>query len=245
MFTTFPSRFGRYTLERLVSGSGGQGEVYEATDRNLDRRVALKVLRSSLANNEEFIDRFFGEAEILLSLDHRNIVKVWNTGEIDGRYFIDMEFVEGLDLRQWEKGHRPLPIEIVVLLLVQISSGLRHAHEKGVIHRDVKPENVMLTGRGDAKVLDFGLGRVIDEDVRRTVDGTVMGTWAYMSPEQLDGEPATIAYDIYSLGAVAYELISARPPFSGTPSAIYHKVHTEKPEPIGRASCRERVYDDV
>jgi serine/threonine-protein kinase len=234
MFTTFPCRFGRYTLERLISEAGGQGEVFEATDRNLERRVAVKVLRPALANNDEFIERFFGEAEILMSLDHRNVVKVSNTGEIDGAYFIEMELIDGLDLRQWTRRHGSLPIEVVVLLLLQVSAGLNHAHAKGVIHRDVKPENVMLTGRGDAKVLDFGLGRVIDEEVRRTVDGTVMGTWAYMSPEQLDGKPATIAFDIYSLGAVAYELISTQPPFTGTPASIYNKVHTQKPDPIGR-----------
>ena len=236
MFQTFPQRFGRYTLERSISDTGGQGEVYLATDRNLDRRVAVKVLKPALADNEEFVSRLFGEAEILMSLDHRNIVKVWNAGEIEGRYFIDMEYVEGLDLRRWTRQHGRVPLEVAVALLVEIAAGLHHAHDKGVIHRDVKPENVMLTTQGAVKVLDFGLGRVIDDEVRRTVDGTVMGTWAYMSPEQLDGAPATTAFDVYSLGAVAYELLSARPPFTGTPSAIYHKAHTEKPEPLNRVS---------
>ena len=238
MFAVFPQRFGRYTLERVVSDTGGQGEIYLATDRNLDRSVALKVLKDSLSNNEEFVGRFFGEAEILLSLDHRNIVKVWNTGEIEGRYFIDMELLDGLDLRRWTRAHGAIPFEVTVHLLQHIASGLQHAHDKGVIHRDVKPENVMLTTRGEVKVLDFGLGRILDEDVRRTVDGTVMGTWSYMSPEQLDGDPATTSFDVYSLGAVAYELLSARPPFTGSPSAIYHKVHTEKPEPVNTL-CRE------
>jgi serine/threonine-protein kinase len=234
MFAVFPQRFGRYTLERVVSDSGGQGEIYLATDRNLDRQVALKVLKDSLSANEEFVGRFFGEAEILLSLDHRNIVKVWNTGEIDGRYFIDMELIDGLDLRRWTRNHGALPIEIAVHLLFHIASGLQHAHEKGVIHRDIKPENVMLTARGEVKVLDFGLGRIMDEEMHRTVDGTVMGTWAYMSPEQLDGYPATTAFDVYSLGAVAYELLSARPPFTGNAASIYRKVKSEKPEPVNK-----------
>jgi len=233
MFVT-PCRFGRYTLERLISDSGGQGEVFEATDRNLDRRVAVKILRPALATNEEFIDRFFGEAELLIGLDHRNIIKVWNTGLIEERYFIEMELIDGRDLRHWMKRHPTLPIEIVVLLLLQISSGLQHAHEKNVIHRDVKPENLMLTGRGEVKVLDFGLGRIVTDDIRRTIDGTVMGTWAYMSPEQMDGKAGTMAHDIYSLGAVAYELISTLPPFTGSPSAIYHKAHDERPQPLAR-----------
>jgi len=243
MFETFPQRFGRYTLTRVVSDAGGQGEVYEAVDRNLERRVAVKVLKPSLAANGEFVSRLFGEAEILLSLDHRNIVKVWAADEIDGRYFIAMEFVEGSDLRRLSKPPRGYPpLEVAVQLLTEIASGLQHAHEQGIIHRDVKPENVMLTPQGHVKVLDFGLGRVIEDEQHRTVDGTVMGTWAYMSPEQLDGEPATTAFDVYSLGAVGYELLSARPPFTGTPASIYRKVHSEKPEPVTRI-CKHAPSD--
>jgi serine/threonine-protein kinase len=232
MFAVFPQRFGPYTLERVISDAGGQGEVYLALDRNLDRRVAVKVLKDSLASNDEFVQRFFGEAELLRSLDHRNIVKVWNTDEIDGHFFIDMEYVEGMDLRRWTVANGPVPLEIAVHLLLHIASGLQHAHEKGVIHRDIKPENVMLTQRGEVKVLDFGLGRDLEGDSHPTIDGTVMGTWAYMSPEQTDGIPATTSFDVYSLGAVAYELLSARPPFTGAPASIYRKIHSEKPEPV-------------
>jgi eukaryotic-like serine/threonine-protein kinase len=199
---------GRYRLERPL-GHGGMATVFLAHDAELERPVAVKVLAESLAGDEAFRRRFLREARLAARLSHPNVVGVYDAGEADdGRPYIVMEYVDGSTL----EGRGPLPPREAVALVVQACHGLAHAHAAGLVHRDVKPHNLLLRTDGTLKVADFGIARAA-ESTALTQVGTVLGTAAYLAPEQAAGGEVTPATDVYALGAVLYELLTGRPPY--------------------------------
>jgi len=222
---------GRYELEELV-GRGGMSSVYRARDRVLERKVALKVLHSQLGDDPEHVERFQREAQSVARLSHPHIVTVMDRGESEGRRYIVFEYVDGANLKEVLERSGPLPVARAVQLAVEIADGLAFAHEQGLVHRDVKPQNVLLTPEGDAKVTDFGIARSLDVERAVTQTGTVLGTSSYLSPEQASGLPTTPATDVYSLGVVLYELLTGELPFSGgslVEVAMRH-VHERPPD---------------
>lgn len=201
-------------IERPL-GQGGMATVYLALDEELDRPVALKILADNLAGDATFRDRFEREARLAARLSHPNVVRIFDVGESDGRPFIVMEYVEGDTLADELGRHGPLPPERAVDLALQICSGLEAAHASGLVHRDVKPRNLLLRPDGVLKIADFGIARAA-ESTRLTEIGTILGTAAYLAPEQAEGVEATPAADLYSVGAVLYELLTGRVPFTAT-----------------------------
>ncbi|MFL5950234.1 MAG: serine/threonine-protein kinase [Gaiellaceae bacterium] len=199
---------GRYVLEREL-GHGGMAAVYLARDEELGRHVAVKVLPAHLANDEAFRARFVREARLAGRLSHPNIVRVYDAGETEARPYIVMEYVPGSSLATTER----LSADRVVELGRQACAGLQHAHDAGLVHRDIKPANLLLRDDGVLKIADFGIARAA-ESTRHTQAGTLLGTAAYLAPEQIAGEDATAATDVYSLGAVLYELLTGRPPYA-------------------------------
>jgi serine/threonine protein kinase len=199
---------GRYRVEEVL-GRGGMASVYLARDEELGRPVAVKVLAEHLADTPGFRDRFLREARLAAQLSHPNIVQVFDVGEDEGRPFIVMECVEGSTLAEELKQRGPLEPAEVVDLGIQICGGLEHAHAGGLVHRDIKPQNLLLRADGTVKIADFGIARAA-ETTRLTQAGSVLGTAAYLAPEQALGEEVTAAADIYSLGCVLYELLTGR-----------------------------------
>jgi serine/threonine-protein kinase len=199
---------GRYRIEREI-GHGGMATVYLALDEELGRPVAVKVLSDHLADDDEFRARFVREARLAGRLSHPNVVRVYDAGALDRRPFIVMEHVPGNSLA--EAGR--LPAERAVELGLQACAGLQHAHDAGLVHRDVKPANLLVRDDAVLKIADFGIARAA-ESTRHTQVGTLLGTAAYLAPEQIAGEDATPASDLYSLGAVLYELLTGRPPYA-------------------------------
>ncbi|MGH3023203.1 MAG: protein kinase domain-containing protein [Gaiellaceae bacterium] len=203
---------GRYLLEREL-GRGGMAAVHLASDTELGRQVAVKVLASHLAGDEAFRQRFVREARMAARLAHPNVVRVFDAGEEDGRPFIVMEYVPGVTLaEELERVERLAPARTVDLAL-QICGGLDDAHRAGLVHRDVKPGNLLLRDDGVLKIADFGIARAA-EATQLTQVGSVLGTAAYLAPEQAAGEQVTAAADIYALGVVLYELLTGRTPFA-------------------------------
>jgi eukaryotic-like serine/threonine-protein kinase len=203
---------GRYRLERPL-GHGGMATVYLGHDTKLGRAVAVKVLADNLAGDNAFRERFLREARLAARLSDPNVVSVYDAGEDeDGRPYIVMEHVEGRTLADVLHERGPLPADEAVGLALQALRGLGHAHAAGLVHRDVKPQNLLLRSDGTLKIADFGIARAA-ETTALTQIGTVLGTAAYLSPEQAAGEEVTSAADVYSLGAVLYELLTGRPPF--------------------------------
>ena len=224
---------GRYELHRRL-GRGGMAEVSLARDQLLDRPVAVKVLFPEFATDPSFVERFRREATAAANLNHPNIVGVYDWGEADGTYFIVMEYVDGRSLSEILRAEGPLHPDRVADIGADVAAALGFAHRSGVVHRDVKPGNVLLTQAGQVKVADFGIARAItaSSDDNLTQVGTVMGTATYFSPEQARGEPVDPRSDIYSLGCVLYELVLGRPPFAGdSPVAIAYKHVHESPIP--------------
>lgn len=223
---------GPYRLLRAV-GSGGMGVVYEAEDTRLGRRVAIKFLPSELGRARKSKERFLREARTLSVLDHPNLCTVHDVGESDGRLYIVLAYYEGETLRdRLARGPRPLAEAREVA--IQVTRGLACAHEAGITHRDVKPGNVMLTPRGQAKVLDFGIARLGD-DVSLTSPGGSPGTPLYMSPEQASGAPVDQRTDIWSVGVMLYEMIAGVRPFAGEGTqAVLLAILTQEPEPLAR-----------
>lgn len=220
------------------------GEVFRARDAVLDRDVAIKVLHRTLSGDPGFVERFRREARAAAGLSHPNIVAVHDWGAVDGIYYMVMEFVRGVSARELLTAHGLLAPAHAVELLLQTLSALDHAHRQGIVHRDVKPENVMVSRDGVVKVADFGLARAY-ADAQITVAGTVTGTVQYLAPEQLQGEPADPRTDLYSLGVVAFELLTGRLPFTGeTPMAIAYKhLHDRMPAPSTRNPAVPRGLD--
>jgi len=219
---------GRYRIEREL-GRGGMATVFLAHDEELERPVAVKLLAEHLAGDEDFRARFVREARLAGRLSHPNIVRVYDAGETDGRPFIVMEYVAGRSLADTGR----LPAARVVELGVQACSGLQHAHDAGLVHRDVKPANLLVRADGVLKVADFGIARAA-ESTRHTQIGTLLGTAAYLAPEQIGGDDATPSSDLYSLGAVLYELLAGRPPYSFSSLAELAAKQSEGMiEPVG------------
>jgi tRNA A-37 threonylcarbamoyl transferase component Bud32 len=221
----------RYGIVHTLGG-GGMAKVYLANDEVLDRDVALKVLREQFADDEEFVERFKREAQSAAALSHPNIVQVYDRGEAeDGASYIAMEYVPGGTLKERISRSGPLEPGVAASLALHIAVALSAAHERGVVHRDIKPHNVLLTTTGDAKVADFGIARAASA---ATISQTnvVLGTASYMSPEQALGEPATPKSDLYSLGIVLYEMLTGELPYTAeSPVAVSMKHVMEPPRP--------------
>ena len=227
---------GRYeTGERL--GSVGMSNVYKATDRILERTVAVKILAEHLSDDERFVARFRREALAVAKLIHPNIVQVYDTGVDEGRHYIVMEYVAGRSGAQILQRHGPVKPATAADIGIQACAGLDYAHRRGIIHRDVKPGNLMIVGGpvggGEmvVKLTDFGIARAI-EQTRITQVGSVVGTAAYLSPEQVRGEEATPATDVYALGVVLYQFLTGRLPYEGSSLAeLAVRQQNEKPLP--------------
>jgi len=218
-------------------GSGGMGLVYRARKLLLDRTVAVKILRPERACVPSLLARFLREGKIAASLDHANIVTVFDVGEEGGRYFIVMELVEGTNLLDLVQSKGPVASKDVMSIARQVAEALAYAHERGVIHRDIKPGNILLTKDGAVKVADLGLARPIREDTEVTNPGQVIGTPVYMAPEQCRSGPIDTRTDLYSLGATLYMLLAGKPPFrADSTAALVHRVVNEPPRPLKSAA---------
>jgi beta-lactam-binding protein with PASTA domain len=220
---------GRYrVLKRL--GTGGMAEVWCAEDEVLGRNVALKLLGSRYAEDEEFRERFRREARAAAGLTHPNIVGIFDRAEWDGKPYIAMELVDGRTLKELVTQRGPMPVDVAVDLTEQLLKALGYAHKRGIVHRDVKPQNVIIDGEGQAKVADFGIARAVNSDMTET--GTIVGTVQYLSPEQAHGQPVDQRSDLYSAGVVLYELLTGQVPFDGeAPVSIALKHVSEHPVP--------------
>ncbi len=202
----------RYKIIKKIA-SGGMADVFLGVDLKLDRKVAIKILSASNARDKNFVARFKGEAQILAGLNHPNIVQVYDWGEFNSSYFICMEYIEGENLKEIIEKKGAIPPDVVVDYAIQISGALHMAHKNNLIHRDIKPQNILITSEGRVKVTDFGIAKSMNTDLTRTLN--IMGTVHYISPEQAKGEVLDHRTDIYSLGIVLYEMLTADVPFRG------------------------------
>jgi eukaryotic-like serine/threonine-protein kinase len=223
---------GRYELEELV-GSGGMSSVYRAHDRLLERTVALKILHEQFTSDDAYVERFRREARAVAQLAHPNIVTVIDRGEQDGRQFIVFEYVDGMNLKELMTQEGPVSPGEAIELALQVARGLSFAHENGLVHRDVKPQNVLLDTDGRAKVTDFGIAHAVDVD-GMTITGTIMGTSNYIAPEQARGQAVDEQTDVYSLGCVLYELLAGDVPFEGDNFVAVAMRHVNDPVPSVR-----------
>ena len=203
----------RYEIVKSI-GEGGMANVYLAHDTILDRKVAVKVLRGDLSGDDKFIRRFQREALSVSNLSHPNIVEVYDVGEEDGQHYIVMEYIEGKTLKQLLKKRESLTLSEVVDIMTQLTDGIAHAHESYIIHRDIKPQNIMIQDDGRIKITDFGIAMALNA-TQLTQTNSVMGSVHYLPPEQASGKGATIKSDIYSLGIMMYELLTGSVPFKG------------------------------
>src|SRR4051794_793420 len=223
---------GRYRAQKRL-GSGGMAEVWCAEDEVLGRRVALKLLGSRYAEDDEFRERFRREAQAAAGLAHPNIVGIFDRSEWDGTPYIAMELVDGRTLKDLVRDRGPLPPGMAVDLTIQVLRALAYAHRRGIVHRDVKPQNVILDDEGQAKVADFGIARAGASEMTQT--GAIVGTVQYLSPEQAQGHPVDARSDLYSAGVVLYELLTGQVPFDAeSPVSIAIKQINELPVPPGQ-----------
>jgi len=204
---------GRYRLEARI-GSGGMSTVYRASDQTLQRQVAIKLMNREVSSDSDQLERFRREARAVAQLSHPHIVGVIDAGEDDGRPYIVFEYVEGETLKERIRRQGRLPVGEAVAYAIEIARALGAAHARHIVHRDVKPQNVLIDEEGSAKVTDFGIARTLDEE-GLTVDGRVLGTTDYVSPEQALGQPVTGQSDLYSLGVVLFEMLTGEVPFKG------------------------------
>ncbi|KIL50424.1 non-spific serine/threonine protein kinase [Jeotgalibacillus alimentarius] len=222
---------GRYKVIKTI-GSGGMANVYLARDMILDRDVAVKVLRMDFVSESNMLKRFQREAQSATSLAHPNIVSMYDVGDEDDSYYLVMEYVEGMTLKQYIREHSPLDLEDAVDIMLQLTSAIAHAHHNGIIHRDIKPQNILIDDQGNIKITDFGIAMALSATAI-TQTNSVMGTVHYLSPEQARGGTASKKSDIYSLGIVMYELLTGTLPYEGeTPISIALKhLQSDLPRP--------------
>jgi eukaryotic-like serine/threonine-protein kinase len=220
---------GRYRIQRKL-GAGGMADVYLAEDQELGRRVAIKILNGRHANDDQFIERFRREAKNAAALNHPNIVSIYDRGEAEETYYIAMEFLDGRTLKELIVSRGAAPVNVAIEYARQILSALRFAHRHGIVHRDIKPHNVLVDGEGRVKVTDFGIARAGTSQM--TEAGSIVGTAQYLSPEQARGGEVDPRSDLYSLGIVLYELLTGKTPFDGeTPVEIAMKHLSTAPKP--------------
>jgi serine/threonine protein kinase len=222
-----PARIGKYEIVELI-GRGGMGVVYKARDTVLGRLVALKLMTAGLADNAEVRERFLREARAVSMLQHANIVVVFELGEHEENPYIVMEYLDGEPLDRTIRNQAALTVLQKIDIILQVAKALQYAHERGIVHRDIKPGNIMLLRDGTVKVVDFGIAHLADQTITRS--GLVLGTVSYMSPEQLNGQPVDARTDIFSLGIVFYVLLTGKLPFEGASTAeTMLKILTEPP----------------
>ena len=227
---TSPQSIGKYQITDLL-GQGAMGVVYRALDPLLNRYVAVKVMSQGIATDPELRDRFLREARAAGSLQHPNIITIFDFGETGGSLYIAMEYIEGSDLSQIMERQDPLPLTGKIDIIVDALHALDYAHSRGVVHRDVKPANIRVSTDGHAKLMDFGIARL--EKSNLTKSGMMMGTPSYMAPEQITGGNITPATDVFAIGAVLYEFLSNRATFQGdTLHAVLYRVVSEQPPPL-------------
>jgi eukaryotic-like serine/threonine-protein kinase len=232
---------GRYRLERKL-GSGGMADVWLAEDTELGRHVAIKILHERYANDEQFVERFRREATHAAGLSHQSIVSIYDRGASNGSYYIVMEYVEGRTLKELILSRGPCPIPVAISYTRQILAALRYAHRNGIIHRDIKPHNVIVDREGRVKVADFGIARAGTSQM--TEAGSIIGTAQYLSPEQARGAPVDESSDLYSTGVVLYELVTGTVPFTGeTPVETAMKHLSAPPQPP--SELRHEIPDDL
>src|SRR3954463_14649255 len=218
---------GRYRVVRKL-GTGGMANVYLAEDQELGRRVAIKMLDDRHAQDEQFVERFRREAKNAAGLSHPNIVSIYDRGEAEGTYYIAMEYLEGRSLKELIVGRGPAPIKLAIDYSRQTLAALAAAHRQGIVHRDIKPHNVIVGPEGRLKVTDFGIAR--SGASQMTEVGSIIGTAQYLSPEQARGAPVDQTSDLYSVGVVLYEMLTGQVPFTGdTPLEIAMKHLSEIP----------------
>ena len=222
----------RYQIIKTL-GEGGMANVYLAHDNILDRNVAVKVLRGDLASDEKFVRRFQREALSASSLSHPNIVEMYDVGEDDGQYYIVMEYVDGKTLKQVLKQRGHLSVTEVVDIMLQVTDGMAHAHDAYIIHRDIKPQNIMMLSNGMIKITDFGVATALNS-TQLTQTNSVMGTVHYLPPEQANGKGSTIRSDIYSMGIMMYELLTGLVPYKGESAVEIALKHLKEPLPSVR-----------
>jgi serine/threonine protein kinase/tetratricopeptide (TPR) repeat protein len=218
----------RYQIIEEI-GRGGMGRVYKALDKELNRTVALKMIKPEISSHLSIVERFKREIKLASQITHENVCRIHDLGEVEGIKYISMEFIEGQNLHEFIKTSRGLKIETAISIAKQVCHALTAAHKKGVIHRDLKPQNIMIDKKGNAYVMDFGIARSLEaEEV--TKPGVIIGTPAYISPEQAEGKTADTRSDIYSLGCIMYEMLTGKPPFEAdTSAALIHKHVAEAP----------------
>jgi serine/threonine protein kinase len=228
-------QFGPYKITEKL-GEGGMAVVYKGYQQSLNRNVAIKVLRQELAQDEEFVARFRREALAVADLNHPNILHVYDAGFVQGMYYIVMAYVDGGSLRDLV-GQGPLEPEYALSIASQVADALHHAHQRGIIHRDVKPNNILLSRDGRPLLADFGIAKALHESSGLTRTGMSIGTPEYMAPEQIQGQKVDGRTDIYSLGIVLYEMLVGWAPFSSTtPVAALYKQVNEPPPPLRQAN---------
>jgi len=220
-------------------GTGGMSTVFRAHDRQLERRVAIKILHEHYAGDPEYLERFRREARAVAQLSHPNIVTVIDRGDDEGRQYIVFEHVEGENLKELVQREGSLPVRQALELALAVADGLAFAHDHGLVHRDVKPQNVLLSNEGEVKVTDFGIARSLHVEHGVTLTGTVLGTGEYLAPEQAGGKPVSPATDVYSLGVVLWELLAGDVPFVGENFVAVALRHVNEPPP----SLRDRRPD--
>ncbi|MEO8585011.1 MAG: serine/threonine-protein kinase, partial [Acidobacteriota bacterium] len=214
----------RYRIVGLL-GKGGMGEVYRADDLKLGQTVALKFLPKAVSTDESLLARFHAEVRLARQVSHPNVCRIYDIGEIEGRHFLSMEYVDGEDLASLLKRIGRLPVDKTVEIARQLCAGLHAAHEKGVLHRDLKPANIMLDGRGRVRITDFGLAVAAEEAASL---GEISGTPAYMAPEQLAGKPSSVRSDLYALGLVLYEVATGKRAFDAPTLAEMRRKHEQE-----------------
>ena len=227
--TQYPD-IGKYKIVELV-GEGAMGVVYRGRDTVLDRSVAIKVMNESIARQDDLRRRFLHEAQAAASLQHPNVVTIFDLGDVDGHLFIAMEFVEGIDLEKLMESGQLLSLQAKLDIMIDVLTGLSFAHKRGIIHRDIKPANIRVTGDGRAKIMDFGVAHLASSSM--TTTGSLLGTPSYMAPEQITEGKTTEQTDIFAVGGVLYQLLTNMKPFEGpTLQNLFFRIITEDPKPV-------------